>query len=59
MVFFSSLTVKAAVFRAILEQFAVRLQRRAIDKHPGVEAVWPAGIRGGGQLFSVEQLIDV
>lgn len=43
----------------MLQQEAMRLQRRLEDKHPAVEAIGPAGIRGRGELAPVEQVIDI
>lgn len=40
-----TLTVEAAVFTAERDQLLVRLIGRREDKHPGVETIWPTGIR--------------
>lgn len=55
----SKLTVKAAVLAAELQQLLVRLVGRPEDKHAGVEAVGPTGIRRRGQLLPLKQLVHV
>lgn len=53
------LTVKAAMFGAMLQQSAMSLHWRTKNKHPRVEAVGPAGVRSSWQFCSVEQFIYI
>lgn len=52
-------TVKAALLHGKVQQFGVRVQAGLVHKHTGVEAVWPADIRGGRKLFAFKELIGV
>jgi len=55
----SCVTIEAAVLPGVLQEAVVCVQGRSEHKHPGVEAVGPAGVRSCRQLVSVEQLVHV
>ena len=55
----SSLTIKAAVPQGVIQEAGVGVKGRSEDKHAGVEAVGPAGIRSCRQLVSLKQLVHV
>lgn len=52
-------TVKAASFLCEGNKSAEGLRRGLENEHSWVKAVGPANIRGGGEFFSLEQLIAV
>lgn len=52
-------TVKAALFHGKVQELSVRVHVGFEHKHSGVEAVWPADIRGSRQLLPLKELIGV
>lgn len=55
----SCVTIKAAALQGVIYEPGVGVEGRSEDKHTRVEAVGPAGIRSGGQLVPLEQLVHV
>lgn len=52
-------TVKASLFHGKVQELSVSVHIGFEHKHSGVEAVWPAYIRGSGKLLPLKQLIAV
>lgn len=52
-------TVKAALADGERRQLGKLIGARTVHKHARVEAIRPADIGSGGQLFALEQLVAV
>lgn len=52
-------TVKASLFHGKVQELSVSVHVGFVHKHSGVEAVWPADIRGSRQLLPLKELIGV